>query len=236
MFTWTVSSETLCSRESVRYPAQFVDRFGGSEAVFESDGCGMVLSFRGLTFSTDGRSNIEWLRLLDDARATEGKAVVDSEGELIEGALEVGLPIDAVVGADVRRALLQMTITFTNDESRFRFSLVLDVDGESYGPTVANVEFEGALDQLRTMFPVGVRLRMCGTCLLSSNGIYNNHPSGRSCYRSTPAEALTARWTGNSKTGWPPATEQVTDFHVCPQWIPSEVRTWLPLRTNDRGR
>ncbi len=203
--------------------------------MFESDGRGLVLSLRGLSFSTGGHSNIEWLTLQDDARAAEGKAVIGSEGELRDGMVEVGIPIDAVVGADVRPSVLKMTITFTDDEWRFVFSLVLELDGERYGPAVAHEEFEMALDRLRALLPDGVRLRMCGTCLLSSNGIYRNDPSGRSCYRATPAEALRARWTGNTKTGWPPATEEVADFHVCPQWIPSEVRTWLPPRTDGGG-
>ena len=157
----------------------------------------------------------------------ESKAVVSNEGELREGTLDVSLVVDAVVGADVRPAVLRTTITFTGDESQFLFSLLLDLDGERHGPAVAHEEFEMALDRLRAMLPAGVRLRMCGTCLLSSNGIDRNFASGRSCFRSTPAEALTARWTGNTKTGWPPRTEEVVDFHVCPQWIPSEVRIWL---------
>ncbi|MGI8807195.1 MAG: DUF6304 family protein [Acidimicrobiales bacterium] len=215
------------NRQAVRYGARFVDRFGESESFFESDGRGMVLSFRDLTFSTDGHSNIEWLTLQGDPTAAEGKAVVGSEGELREGTIEVGLAVDAVVGAEIRPAVLRMTIIFTDDEAQYAFSLVLDLDGELHGPAVGGEEFEAALDRLRALLPDGVRLRMCGTCLLSNNGIYRNDPSGRSCYRSSPAQALTARWTGNTKTGWPPRTEEVADFHVCSQWIPSEVRTWL---------
>lgn len=192
-----------------------------------SDGHGMVLSFRGLVFSTGGRSNLEALALEGDPLNAASKAVVSEEGELLEGTLEVGLAVGAVVRADVRPAALRTSITFTGDDSQFVFSLALDLDGELIGPAVAGEEFEMALDRLRAMLPVGVRLRMCGTCLLSSNGIYRNEPSGRSCYRSTPAEALSARWTGHPKQGWPPPTEEVADFHVCPQWIPSEVRTWL---------
>jgi hypothetical protein len=230
-----MGGDTKSNHEAVSYPARFVDRFGESEAVFQTDGRGIVLSFRSLTFSTGGHSNIEWLKLLDDASAAEGKAVVDAEGELRDGALRVDIPIDAVVGADVQPALLQITITFTDDKSRFGFSLQLDLDGEVHGPAFAREDLEMALDQLRTMLPDRVRLRMCGTCLLSSNGIFRNDPSGRSCYRATPAKALTARWTGNTKTGWPSAAEEVAEFHVCPQWIPSEVRMWLPPRSKTRG-
>lgn len=223
------------SGQPARYPARFVDRLGKADAWFESDGRGMGLSFRGLTFSTGGNSNIEWLSLEGEIAAADGKAVVDDEGELRDGTLELELPVDAVETADVRPAVLRMAITFTDDESRLVFSLGLELDGELHGPAVAYEEFEMALDRLRAMLPGGVRLRMCGTCLLSSNGIDRNYPSGRSCYRSTPAQALRARWTGNTKTGWPPPTEEVADFHVCPQWIPSEVRTWLPPPTDDVG-
>lgn len=229
-----VNVDMPSGRQAVRYPARFLDRFGESDAVLESDGRGMVLSFRGLTFSTRGRSSIDRLTLQEDATAASGKAVVDNQGELRDGTLDVGIPLEAVVGADVRPAVLEITITFTDDESRFRFSLGLDLDGAPYGPAIGGEEFEGALNRLRTMLPEGVRLRMCGTCLLSNNGIYRNDHSGLSCYRATPAEALSARWTGNTKTGWPAPTEEVTDFHVCPQWIPSEVRKWLPPSASDR--
>lgn len=222
-----MDSDAPSSREAVRYPARFVDRFGESEASFQSDGRCIAVSFRGLTFSTGGESNLEWLALEGDPVDVESKAVVSSEGELREGTIEVGLPVDAVSGANVRSAVLLTGITFTGDDSQFVFSLLLNLEGELIGPAVAGAEFEMALDRLRAMLPAGVRLRMCGTCLLSSNGIYRNYASGRSCYRSTPAEALTARWTGHPKQGWPPPTEDVADFHVCPQWIPSEVRTWL---------
>lgn len=219
------------SRQPDRYRGRFVDRFGETDVTFETDGHAMSLSLRGLTFATEGHSNIEWLTLEGDPAAAAGKAVVDSQGELRDGTLHVGVPIDAVVGAEVRSAILRMSITFSDDDARIVFALQVVIDGEVYGPAVASEEFEMALDRLRTMLPPAVRLRMCGTCLLSNNGIFNNDAFGRSCYRATPAEALTARWTGNTKTGWPRATEQVVDFHVCPQWIPSEVRTWLPPQT-----
>lgn len=228
------------TRQPDRYRGRFVDRFGETEVTCETDGSALALSFRGLTFATEGNSNIEWLTLKGDPAVAAGRAVVDRQGGLRDGVLQVGVPIDAVVGADVRAAVLEMSVTFSDDESQLGFVLQLDIDGDIdgdvYGPVSASVEFEGALDRLRTTLPPAVRLRMCGTCLLSSNGIFNNDAFGRSCHRDTPVEALTARWTGNTKTGWPAATEQVVDFHVCPQWIPSEVRTWLPSRTNETGR
>lgn len=222
------AESSSAAHEVVRYPARFVDRLGEAEALFETDGRGLTVSFRGLEFSTTDHSNILWsLRLQGDAASADGRAVVNAEDELRGGTLEVGLRLDAVIGANTRLAVLRTTITFTDDDARFIFSLLLELDGKSYGPVAAGEEFEAALDRLRTVLPPNVRLRMCGTCLLSSNGISNNFSLGRNCYRANPAEALAA-------CGKRPApTEVVADFYVCPQWIPSEVRTWLRATFDD---
>ncbi len=71
--------------------------------------------------------------------------------------------VDAVVGADVRPSILRKSIAFTDDDSRFVFSLLLEPDGERHRPAVAREEFE-----------CGCAAPVC----LSNNGIDNNHPSG----------------------------------------------------------
>lgn len=197
-----------------RTVGQFMDGSGTTRAVVELEANRITISVRGAVLAG---WTIDELELVDNQDSETPPVAVDDFDCLSEGVLTFEQPVLVLLMGRPVDAALWHTLEFRAAPGSPAVHLQLTVGDNRFAAPRSHFEYDGAVADLVRTLPDDVELRICGTCDLGEVGATMTNPSGLYCYRNAQAPFFAIK-TKSEWIGVQGLSEQVEDWHHCPQW------------------